>query len=35
MFDSFECTIHAMAPRIFCCARCAKEAGITALADRA
>ena len=52
-FDSFECAIHAMAPRcehcgcrvighgveadgrIFCCANCAQESGVTALADRA
>jgi len=52
-FDSFECAIHALAPRcehcgcmiighgleaderIFCCAHCAAEAGVSGLADRA
>ena len=52
VFDSFECAIHALAPRcehcgcvvighgleasgrFFCCAHCAREAGITELADR-
>ena len=52
-FDSFECAIHAMAPKcthcgcriighgveadgaFFCCAHCAKEAGVEAVADRA
>ncbi len=52
-FDSFECAIHAMAPRcehcgcavighgseadgrIFCCAHCAQEEGVEAVADRA
>jgi hypothetical protein len=51
-FDSFECAIHAMAPRcahcncrvvghgvekgsrIFCCAHCANETGVTGLRDR-
>ena len=53
VFDSFECAIHALAPRcehcacavighgveaggrIFCCAHCATEMGVTTLADRA
>jgi nitrite reductase/ring-hydroxylating ferredoxin subunit len=53
IFDSFECAIHALAPRcehcgcmiighgleaddrIFCCAHCAAEAGVSGLADRA
>jgi nitrite reductase/ring-hydroxylating ferredoxin subunit len=52
-FDSFECAIHAMAPRcphcecrvighgteskgkIYCCAHCAKKAGVTGVDDRA
>ncbi len=52
-FDSFECAIHAMAPKcthcgcriighgveadgaFYCCAHCAKEAGVMAVADRA
>jgi hypothetical protein len=52
-FDSFECAIHALAPRcthcdcrivghgveqggrIFCCANCAKHAGVVGLSDRA
>ena len=52
-FDSFECAIHALAPRcahcgcaiighgveadgkIFCCAHCASEVGVTGVADRA
>jgi Rieske Fe-S protein len=52
-FDSFECAIHALAPRcehcgcavighgletanrFFCCAHCARESGVTELADRA
>jgi Rieske Fe-S protein len=52
VFDSFECAIHALAPRcehcgcvvighgleasgrFFCCAHCAREAGVTELADR-
>jgi hypothetical protein len=52
-FDSFECAIHAVAPRcshcgctilghglqaddnVFCCAHCAREAGVESLADRA
>jgi nitrite reductase/ring-hydroxylating ferredoxin subunit len=52
VFDSFECAIHALAPRcahcdcavighgveaaerIFCCANCAKQDGITDLRDR-
>jgi hypothetical protein len=52
VFDSFECAIHALAPRcahcgcvvighgleasgrFFCCAHCAREAGISELADR-
>lgn len=51
-FDSFECAIHALAPRcehcgcmvighgveadgrIFCCAHCAAQKGVTELADR-
>jgi nitrite reductase/ring-hydroxylating ferredoxin subunit len=53
VFDSFECAIHALAPRcphcgcrivghgveenetIYCCARCASEAGLTKMVDRA
>jgi Rieske Fe-S protein len=53
VFDSFECAIHALAPRcehcgcvvighgvesdgrFFCCAHCAKQAGVTGAADRA
>lgn len=53
IFDSFECAIHAMAPRcahcdcrivghgieagerMFCCAHCAAESGVTEVADRA
>jgi hypothetical protein len=52
-FDSFQCAIHAMAPKcthcgcriighgveadgaFFCCAHCAHEAGVAAVADRA
>ena len=52
-FDSFECAIHAMAPKcahcgchivghgieadgeFYCCAHCAKESGVHAVADRA
>jgi hypothetical protein len=52
-FDSFECAIHALAPkcghcgckvmghgvekngRIFCCAHCAAEVGVSGLRDRA
>ena len=52
-FDSFECAIHALAPRcehcgcmiighgleadgkVFCCAHCATEVGVSGLADRA
>ena len=52
-FDSFECAIHAMAPRcahcdcrvighgieaadkIYCCAHCARQAGVQDVADRA
>ena len=52
-FDSFECAIHALAPRcahcgcrvvghghesdakVFCCAHCAAEMGVTAMKDRA
>jgi hypothetical protein len=52
-FDSFECAIHALAPRcthcgchivghgaeaggkLYCCAHCAAESGITNLKDRA
>ena len=52
VFDSFECAIHAMAPRcdhcgctiighgleaeerFFCCANCARHAGVEQLADR-
>ena len=52
-FDSFECAIHAMAPKcdhcgcriighgveadgsFYCCAHCAKESGVYAVADRA
>jgi hypothetical protein len=51
-FDSFECAIHALAPRcahcgckvvghgtesdgnIYCCAHCAKQAGVTGVSDR-
>ena len=51
-FDSFECAIHAVAPRcehcdcavighgieadnrFFCCAHCAREAGVAGAADR-
>jgi Rieske Fe-S protein len=51
-FDSFECAIHAMAPRcahcgcavighgaeaggrMFCCAHCARHAGVAGLDDR-
>ena len=53
IFDSFECAIHALAPRcahchcaiighgveadgrIFCCAHCASEVGVSGVADRA
>ena len=52
-FDSFECAIHAFAPkcehcgcmiighgaesggRFYCCAHCAKKAGVTGVDDRA
>ena len=52
-FDSFECAIHALAPRchhcecriighghedgdrMFCCAHCAHEAGVTTVSDSA
>ena len=52
VFDSFECAIHAIAPRcehcgctiighgleaegrFFCCANCARHAGVEQLADR-
>jgi hypothetical protein len=42
-FDSFECAIHALAPEcshcgcgtMFCCAHCAKHAGVVGVADRA
>ena len=52
-FDSFECAIHAMAPRcahcgctivghgaehdgtFYCCASCARHAGVQGLDDRA
>jgi hypothetical protein len=52
-FDSFECAIHALAPRcehcgcsivghgveadgrIFCCAHCAAETGVSGVVDRA
>jgi Rieske Fe-S protein len=52
VFDSFECAIHAIAPRcdhcgcavighgheangsFFCCAACARQEGVQALADR-
>lgn len=52
-YDSFECAIHAMAPRcahchctiighgvesgnaFYCCAHCAKHAGVRGVADRA
>jgi hypothetical protein len=51
-FDSFECAIHALAPRcehcrvtiighgietdgtFYCCAHCAKQAGVSGLQDR-
>jgi nitrite reductase/ring-hydroxylating ferredoxin subunit len=51
-FDSFECAVHAMAPRcshcecrvighgieagddIYCCAHCAKHAGVKGAKDR-
>lgn len=51
-FDSFECAIHALAPRCahcacpiighgvesgdsyYCCAHCAKHAGVEGVADR-
>ena len=53
VFDSFECAVHAIAPRcehcdcrivghghqsdgrMFCCAHCARESGVTGVADRA
>ena len=53
VFDSFECAIHALAPRcahcrcsiighgvegggeVYCCAHCARQAGVDAVADRA
>lgn len=52
VFDSFECAIHAFAPRcahcgcrvighgaehagqIYCCAHCAKKAGVVGIDDR-
>jgi len=52
VFDSFECAIHALAPRcehcncaivghgvesdgrMFCCAHCAQELGVTEARDR-
>jgi hypothetical protein len=52
-FDSFECAIHALAPRcahcdcrvvghgmeaggkVFCCAHCAAESGVSGVKDRA
>jgi hypothetical protein len=52
VFDSFECAIHAIAPRcdhcgctivghgleaegrFFCCANCARHAGVEQLTDR-
>ena len=52
-YDSFECAIHALAPRcahcgcrvvghgieanekVFCCAHCAAEMGVTSVKDRA
>jgi hypothetical protein len=52
VFDSFECAIHAVAPKcshcdcriighgseangqMFCCANCAKHAGVAGLKDR-
>jgi hypothetical protein len=52
-FDSFECAIHAMAPRcahcdcrvlghgmeaagkVYCCAHCARTAGVSGVSDRA
>jgi hypothetical protein len=52
VFDSFECAIHALAPKcahckcqiighgveaggaIYCCANCARQAGVVAVADR-
>jgi hypothetical protein len=52
-YDSFECAIHALAPRcshcgcrvvghglesegkVFCCAHCAAEMGVTSVRDRA
>jgi hypothetical protein len=52
-YDSFECAIHALAPRcahcecrvvghgleangkVFCCAHCAAEMGVTNMKDRA
>ena len=52
IFDSFECAIHAFAPRcahcgcrvighgaehagqIYCCAHCAKKAGVVGIDDR-
>jgi len=39
-FDSFECAVHAMAPRIeangklYCCAHCARHEGVKGVADR-
>lgn len=51
-FDSFECAIHALAPRcahcqctiighgveangtMYCCAQCARKAGVTGVDDR-
>lgn len=52
-FDSFECAVHALAPRcshcgctiighglehedqMYCCAHCAREAGVGSLVDHA
>lgn len=52
VFDSFECAIHALAPRcdhcecrivghgvqagskMFCCAHCARQAGVDGIEDR-
>lgn len=52
-FDSFECAIHALAPKcdhcgcrvvghgvegdgkVFCCAHCAMESGVSGVVDRA
>ena len=53
VFDSFECAIHALAPKcahcgcsvighgveaagtVYCCANCARQSGVTEVADRA